>query len=132
VVRALWQERVDALGRAHYKRYDESTATALGDGAQLLLDRWHGDLRRLRAEADGSPARVRELLQEFPRIGPVGAEIFCREAQGVWSELRPSFDRRALTGAADNSLPRDPDRLAALVAPDELPNLAAALVRSTL
>jgi hypothetical protein len=132
MARASWQELVDALGRAHYKRYDESTATALGDGAQLLLGRWRGDLRRLRDDAGGSPARVRELLQEFRRIGPVGAEIFCREAQGVWPELRPSFDRRALTGAADNSLPQDPDRLAALVAPEELPNLAAALVRSTL
>jgi hypothetical protein len=132
MAQAPWQDLVDALGRAHYKRYDESTATALGNGAKLLLDRWRGDLRRLRAEADGEQARVRKLLQEFPRIGPVGAEIFCREAQGLWSELRPSFDRRALTGAAANSLPQDPKRLAALVAPEELPNLAAALVRSTL
>lgn len=129
---APWQELVDALGRAHYKRYDESTATALGDGARLLLDRWRGDLRKLRDEAGGSPGRVRVLLQEFPRIGPVGAEIFCREAQGVWPQLRPSFDRRALTGAAKNSLPEDAESLAALVAPEELPNLAAALVRSTL
>ena len=29
---AFWQRIVDALGRAHYRRYDESTATALGDG----------------------------------------------------------------------------------------------------
>src|SRR4051812_32817652 len=27
---ASWQDRVDALGRGHYVRYDESTATALG------------------------------------------------------------------------------------------------------
>jgi hypothetical protein len=130
--RASWQEVVDALGRAHYKRYDESTATALHDGAGLLIDRWHGDLRRLRAEAEGDPGRIRELLQEFRRIGPVGAEIFCREAQGVWPELRPAFDRRTLDGAARNQLPRDPDRLAALVEPGELPRLAAALVRGTL
>jgi len=129
---ASWQEVVDALGRAHYRRYDESTATALDDGARLLLERWRGDLRRLRAEAGGDPERIRTLLREFRRIGPVGAEIFCREAQGVWPELRPAFDRRALDGAARNRLPRDPERLAALVAPQELPSLAAALVRSTL
>src|SRR6266568_950092 len=87
---APWKDLVAALGRAHYRRYDESTATALGEGAELLLQRWHGDLRRLREEADGNPARVRELLQEFPRIGPVGAEIFCREVQGLWAELRPA------------------------------------------
>jgi hypothetical protein len=129
---ASWQELVDALGRAHYRRYDESTATALHEGAELLIGRWHGDLRRLRKEAGGDPARIRQLLQEFPRIGPVGAEIFCREAQGEWEELRPAFDGRALDGAERNGLPKDPDRLAASVAPEDVPRLAAALVRSTL
>ena len=45
---ATWQRRVDALGRGHYRRYDESTATRLGDGAELLLTEYRGDLRRLR------------------------------------------------------------------------------------
>ena len=129
---ASWQEIVDALGRAHYRRYDESTATALGASARLLDERWHGDLRRLRAEADGDPKRVRELLQEFRGIGPTGAEIFCREAQGIWPELRPAFDRRALAGAREAELPGDPRRLAALVEAPDLPRLAAALVRTTL
>ena len=31
-----WQQRVDALGRAHYRRYDESTATNLVKGAELI------------------------------------------------------------------------------------------------
>jgi hypothetical protein len=132
LAKASWQDIVDALGRAHYKRYDESTATALRQDAKLVIERWNGDLRRLRAEADGDPERIRQLLQEFRRIGPVGAEIFCREVQGVWPELRPSFDRRTLDGAARNALPRDPERLAALVEPSELPRLAAALVRATL
>jgi hypothetical protein len=30
---ATWQQRVDALGRGGYRRYDESTATKLADGA---------------------------------------------------------------------------------------------------
>ncbi|WP_030262783.1 hypothetical protein [Streptomyces sp. NRRL B-24484] len=123
------QDRVDALGRAHYVRYDESTATALGRGAELLLERWRGDLRRLRAEAGGDPAAVHRLLQEFPRTGPVGADIFCREAQGIWPELRPSFDRRARDAAASLGLPTDGDALGALVPGPELPALAAALVR---
>ncbi|HEY0696513.1 MAG TPA: hypothetical protein VGD43_01745, partial [Micromonospora sp.] len=42
---ASWQDRVDALGRGHYRRYDERTATMLGDGARLCLHRWRGDLR---------------------------------------------------------------------------------------
>ncbi|MGW7441975.1 endonuclease [Kitasatospora sp. NPDC054795] len=127
-----WQTIVDALGRAHYRRYDESTATALLKGAELLLERWNGDLRRLRQEADGSPGRLRELLQEVPRIGPVGAAIFCREAQGLWPELRPFFDGRALSTARSLALPAIAEHLAELVAPDDLPRLAAALVRAGL
>ena len=109
---ATWQQRVDALGRGHYVRYDESTATALGNGAQLLLDRYHGDLRKLRAKADGDVDELRELLREVPRLGPVGVDIFCREAQAVWPELRPYFDKKALNGADKLELPTDPDRLA--------------------
>lgn len=132
MVEASWQDRVDALVRAHYRRYDESTATALGEGAQLALDRYHGDLRRLRAEADGDPAKLRELLTGFPRIGPVGADIFSREAQGLWPELRPAFDKRAQNAAGELGLPREPQKLAGLVADEDLPRLAAALVRSGL
>jgi hypothetical protein len=129
---ASWQDIVDALDRAHYRRYDESTATSLRASARLLEERWDGDLRRLREEAGGDPARIRALLQEFRGIGPVGTEIFCREVQGIWPELRPAFDRRALDGAREAGLPTDPHRLAGLVDPADLPRLAAALVRATL
>ncbi|MCX5174517.1 endonuclease [Streptomyces virginiae] len=127
-----WQDRVDALGRAHYRRYDEGTATALGEAAALVLDRYGGDLRRLRSAAGEDPGRIRDLLQEVPRIGPVGADIFCREAQGVWPELRPAFDRRARRAAAGLALPRTPEGLARLVSTEDVPRLAAALVRAEL
>jgi hypothetical protein len=129
---ATWQQRVDALGRAHYVRYDESTSTALGDGARLVLDEYRGDLRRLRDEADGDVGRLSDLLRKFPRLGSVGADIFCREAQQVWPELRPYLDGKALDGAKRLNLPADKDRLADLVAGDDLAKLAAALVRVSL
>ncbi|MGI8309365.1 endonuclease [Saccharopolyspora hattusasensis] len=129
---ATWQQRVDALDRGHYARYDESTSTALGKGAQLLIDRYHGDLRRMRAKADGDIGLLQEKLTELPRLGPVGADIFCREVQLVWPELRPIFDKKALAGAEKLGLPTDPDRLAGLVEGHELARLAAALVRATL
>ncbi|MFF2625627.1 endonuclease [Kitasatospora griseola] len=129
---STWQQRVDLLGRAHYVRYDESTATALGEAAELVRRRWRGDLRRLREEAGRDSAAIGRLLREVPRIGPVGADVFRREAQLVWPELRPFFDRRALTAAAGLGLPRSPDALAALVPGDDLARLAAALVRSAL
>ncbi|MEU2548539.1 endonuclease [Streptomyces roseolus] len=129
MARSSRQDRVDALGRAHYVRYDESTATALGDGARLVLERWHGDLRRLRDEAGGDPEALRELLQEVPRIGPVGADIFCREVQEVWPWLRPYFDDRACRVARDLGLPHTPGGLGRHVPPEDHARLAAALVR---
>lgn len=124
---STWQQRVDALGRAHYVRYDESTSTALGEGAQRVLEEYRGDLRRM--HADGDVAAVRRSLTGFKRVGPTGADIFCREVQVVWPDLRPYFDQRALRVAGDIGLPTDPDRLASRVSPDDVGRLAAALVR---
>jgi hypothetical protein len=132
MLRATWQQRVDALGRAHYVRYDESTATALGDGAQLLHDDYRGDLRRLRQQADGDVEAIGQALRRFPRLGPVGADIFCREAQAVWPELRPYFDRKTLDGAERVGLPTDPARIAKVISTQNQANLAAALVRVSL
>lgn len=128
---ATWQDRVDALGRGHYRRYDESTATRLGEGARLLQEEYRGDLRRLRAAADGR-RDVLERLQTFPGIGPTGAAIFVREVQGIWPEVAPFLDRKALDGARRIGLPEDPQELDALVDPEDRPRLAAALVRVAL
>lgn len=128
---STWQQRVDALGRAGYVRYDESTARHLGESAERVIEVYHGDLRRMAEAAGQDPRRLRSLLTEFPRIGPTGAEIFSREAQAVWTWLRPYFDRRALTGARKLGLPTDPAKLGKLVDPEEAARLAAALIRTT-
>jgi endonuclease III len=129
---ASWQDRVDALGRGHYKRYDERTATMLGDGAELLTERWHGDLR-LRDDADGAVDVVAGRLEEFPGIGPAGASVFLREAQAVWPSVAPYVDERVQTGACELGLPTGRDALARLAGSDrDLARLAAALVRVTL
>lgn len=127
---ATWQQRVDALGRGHYVRYDESTSTALGQGAEMLLRDHRGDVRRFRDAQD--PAQTRRNLQAVPKLGPVGADIFCREAQAVWPELRPYFDKKARSGAAKLGLPEDAQQLAEFADGAECARLAAALVRVTL
>lgn len=132
MAQASWQDRVDALGRAHYRRYDERTATMLGAAADLCRQRWNGDLRRLREESDGTVSTLRRLLVEFPGIGPTGADIFLREAQLVWTDLRPYADRRVIAGAGRLGLPTAPDRLARLVSAPDYARLAAALVRVSL
>ncbi|WEV77163.1 endonuclease [Janibacter cremeus] len=125
---STWQERADALGRGGYRRYDESTATYLAEMAQLLQERWRGDLRRLH-EAANDEGSLRSLLEEFPRVGPTGSGIFCREVQAVWPDLRPQVDDRVRQGAGALGLPTDPEKLAALVDGDDLARLTAALVR---
>ncbi|GAB4589679.1 endonuclease [Nocardia sp. IFM 10818] len=132
VADAEWQELVDVLGRARYRRYDESTATRLGANVAFLLDEYHGDLRRLAAEADHRPCRLAQLLQQFQGIGPTGAEIFLREVQDTWTWIRPHFDERALEGAAELDLPADPQSLHDLCPEGRTADLAAALVRVTL
>jgi len=126
---ATWQDRVDALGRGHYRRYDESTATRLGDGAELLLQRWHGDLRKLHEEGGDDPKRLASLLTEFPGIGPTGASIFLREVQGTWSGVAPYLDQKVLDGARRLGLPQN--ELARL-AGGKIVELASALVRVAL
>jgi hypothetical protein len=104
----------------------------LGDTALMLLDKYRGDLRQLRAAAGRDPRRERLLLKECKGIGEVGADIFCREAQITWDELFPFADRRALEAAGRLELDDDADRLASRVARKDYPRLLAALVRTGL
>jgi hypothetical protein len=126
---STWEQRVDALNDAGYTRYQERTATMLGDLAEHLLDRWNGDLRRLRDEAERDPRRERRLLKEFKGIGDVGVDIFFREAQVGWDELFPFADRRALDAAARLKLGKDSKALVRLAGRNDFPRLTAALVR---
>jgi hypothetical protein len=127
---ATWQQRVDALGRGSYKRYDESTSTKLEEGATWLLETHGGDLRRLRPRDHDGVNALLEAIAETPRIGPVGARIFVREVQDVWPEVAPFFDDRALARAGELGLPQDPEELAALAPRGQVARLAAALVWS--
>ncbi|WP_052850321.1 endonuclease [Streptomyces avicenniae] len=126
---ASWQQRVDALGVGHYRRYDERTAAQLGDEADLVLERYGGDLRRLRGDGDGGAAR---RLTEFRGIGPAGADIFLREAQAVWPEYAPYVDRKVQGGAERVGLPRSARAIGGLVAEEDMARLSAGLVRVAL
>ena len=108
------------FGAAGYARYDESSATRLRSMSQLLIDEHSADLRTLRDTAPTS-------LQVFDGVGPACATMFAREAQGVWPELAPVFDKKALQGAEKLGLPQDPEELAALVSGSTEPPAAAEL-----
>jgi hypothetical protein len=73
---------------------------------------------------------LNEALKAFKGLGDVGVDIFFREVQVAWDELRPFADQRALDAAQRLKLPKDPEKLADLAGgPQRFARLVAALVR---
>ncbi|WP_261558302.1 hypothetical protein [Frankia tisae] len=126
---ATWEERTRVLNRNGYARYDESASRQLADASRHLSETYDGDIRHLREAADHFPDRERALLQKIKGIGPVGADIFLREAQAGWDELVPYLDERVRRTAGELGLPTSPPQFLDLVDRADLPRLVAALVR---
>jgi endonuclease III len=122
---------ISAFGRAHYVRYDESSATRLTDMAERVRDEFHGDLREIAESSHRDVATAKRILKQFKGIGDTGADIYLREVQDVWPWVRPYFDGRATAAAKQLGLPAQPAKLGAL-APQANSRLAAALVRASL
>ena len=122
---------IEAFGRAHYARYDESSATRLTEIAQLVVDEYSGDLREIARRSDADIGAAKRMLKKFKGIGDTGADIYLREVQDVWPWVRPYFDKRAVRAARALGLPVEPTKLGAL-APRANARLAAALVRASL
>ncbi|BBZ13721.1 endonuclease [Mycobacterium branderi] len=131
VLAAKRRTMIAAFGRAHYVRYDESSATRLTDMAERVRDEYSGDLRELARRSDRDVRAATGLLKQFNGIGGTGADIFLREVQDVWTWARPYFDKRAIDAAKKLGLPTDPPQLGSL-APRDNARLAAALVRASL
>ncbi len=131
VLTADRQTMIGAFGRAHYVRYDESSATRLTDMARRVRDDYAGDLRGIAGRSGHDVAAAKRMLKEFKGIGDTGADIFLREVQDVWPWVRPHFGDRATAAAKQLGLPTQPAKLGAL-APQDNSRLAAALVRAAL
>ncbi|MGZ5396758.1 MAG: endonuclease [Mycobacterium sp.] len=122
---------IAAFGRAHYVRYDESSATGLADIARTVHDEYADDLRGLADRSEHDPTSARRLLKQFKGIGDTGADILLREIQDHWTWVRPFFDDRTLAAARELALPGSAGKLGDL-APRSNAKLAAALVRVSL
>jgi endonuclease III len=125
------QTMIRAFGRAHYVRYDESSATRLAEMADSVRDDYAGDLRQLADRSGHDVAAAKRMLKQFKGIGDTGADIYLREVQDVWTWVRPYFDDRATGTAKQLGLPAEPAKLGSL-APQSNARLAAALVRASL
>lgn len=126
---ATWDDRARVLNQAGYARYDERTSTMLGQTAELVLDRYSGDLSQLRADAGADRDEERRLLRACPGIGDVGVDIFFREVQRVWDEVHPFADHRARDAAVRLGLGLDVTNLASRIGRGDFTRLVDGLAR---
>ena len=89
IIRAGWDKLVLLLDRAHYVRYDFSTATKLLEVCGELKQRY-GTITKLLNSAR-TPSELSQKLQEFKHIGPVTARIFLADIRPIWyRKVRPA------------------------------------------
>jgi endonuclease III len=77
ILKAGWDKLVEILDRAHYVRYDFSTATKLLEISKLLKEKY-GTLSKL-IKLSKNTHELKRRLQEFKGVGPVTARIFLRD-----------------------------------------------------
>lgn len=88
IQRTGWDGLVRILDAGGYARYDFKTATKLLGIAEMLINRYGGDLNRLHEEAR-NPRDLELKLMEFKGVGPVTVNIFLRELRGIWQKADP-------------------------------------------
>ena len=76
------RELVAMLGRAHYVRYDETTAQRLLDLSAKLSAEYAGKITQIRSASADRQAFEKRLAQ-FDGVGPKTIEIFMRDAVDV-------------------------------------------------
>jgi hypothetical protein len=97
--KASWEEKTAVLTKGGYTRYREKTATMLDGLADLVLEKYDGDLNNLVKQNNSEPGKIRAALKEIKGLGDVGVDIFFDTAQGVWPCLAPFVDPRSLKTA---------------------------------
>ncbi|EED23009.1 conserved hypothetical protein [Talaromyces stipitatus ATCC 10500] len=102
-----WDDRVQVLAEGGYNRYRETTATKLGDLAQLVNEKYDGDLNNLLKKAGDNPTQIRHLIREVKGFGDVATDLFCDDAQAVWPVLAPTIDHRSLDTAKEVGIGTD-------------------------
>ncbi|MFF5216883.1 hypothetical protein [Micromonospora sp. NPDC000442] len=117
-------DRVRALRDSGQRGDVDALADLLGELARTVVERYRGDLRRLRSAARRDPTRERALLTALPGVDDQVADLFLREVQALWGEVAPVADRRALTAARRLGLGRSAEDLAGLAGGRESEQLA--------
>jgi hypothetical protein len=108
--KSSWEERTEVLTEGGYTRYREKTATAFGDLAALMADKYDNDATRLLPNdgGDGDPrSTLKARVGEIKQIGNVGAEIFVASVQGICPAVAPFLDSRSAKTAEELGLGGD-------------------------
>lgn len=129
MVDAPWQKRANVIREHGGRRFESRSSTHLGRTAEVVMKRYHGDLRQLRAEARHDVQMEHRLLKQFHGVGTTGAEIFLREVQGIWGEVYPYADQKVSKAAKKLELPSEPQRLARLVPRVDFPRFVSGILR---
>ncbi|HEX5542214.1 MAG TPA: hypothetical protein VFX60_11750 [Micromonospora sp.] len=119
LARSPEEERFRVIRDASHRRDARRVAATLGELAEAILQRYRGDLRRLRSAARKDPTAERELLKELPGVDDAVVDLFFRDVQIIWREVAPFADRRALAAARRLGLGRSTADLAALAGSPE-------------
>ena len=72
--------------------------------AELVLEKYDGDLENLREMAGRDAKEEMKLIKEFKGVGDTAVNIFCREVQLLWEELFPFADQRTLETLAHHGI----------------------------
>ncbi|GAB3146542.1 endonuclease [Micromonospora sonneratiae] len=124
LARSLHEARSRVLREGCCPRNPDEVASILGDLALGLVERYRGDLRRLRVEARYDPGQERRLLKELAGVDDGVVDLFFRDVQALWREVAPVADQHALTAARRLGLGRSATELAELAGSGESEKLA--------
>ena len=102
--RIRWDDLVALLDEGGYARYDFRTATRLRELAEVIGERYGGQVSLIGRSFPRYP-QLCQALDVLPGWGPVTIQIFLRELRGVWPGAQPSLDRRAAVAARHLGLP---------------------------
>ena len=78
--------------------------------ADMVIEKYEGNLEKLREAAGKDPKKEMKLIREFKGVGETAVNIFCREAQLLWEELFPFADERTLETWRITAYPAPPRR----------------------
>ncbi|RYP37916.1 hypothetical protein DL767_002788 [Monosporascus sp. MG133] len=129
--KSTWEERTQVLTEGGYTHYREKTATMMGELAELIEDKYGGDLNSILKTAGEDRTKIRAELKRIKGLGDVGIDIFFDTAQHVWPCLAPFLDPRSAKTAEAVGIGSDVQQLWDAVSrePEQMCRLAAALTK---